>query len=134
MIRPVVEWALDNEVGLIPWTCPETMFAGLPRATRGIERYRRDGLGEVSAEIAGPFAEYLMRQVKGGVKILAIVGVSFSPACSAARQAFHRNETGLFLQALNLALPDSTIPFIDIHRTKPHATIRAVLDQLLDGR
>lgn len=131
MIRSVVGWALENDVGLIPWYCPETIFAGLPRQPKGIEGYRRDGLSEACHEIAGSFAGYLRRQMDGGISVLAIVGVSFSPACSAKRQAYHRNERGLFIEALELALGDRAPPVIDINHHKSTFEIRAVLDVLL---
>ena len=132
VIRPVVEWALEHDIGLVPWTCPETMFAGLQRQPKGIERYRRDGLGTASEKIAEPFADYLKQQIDGGVSILAIVGVSFSPACSVRRQSYHVNERGLFIQALDRELDRHglSLPIIDIDRKKP-AAIRATLDDLL---
>lgn len=130
-IRPVVDWALDNDIGLVPWTCPETMFAGLPRKTKGIERYRREGLAEVSNEIATGFADYLERQLAGGIDILAIVGVSFSPACSVARQAYHANEQGLFITALKCLMGEDCPPIIDINRRHPPEVLRAKLDALL---
>ncbi|MCH7938011.1 MAG: hypothetical protein IH994_13130 [Proteobacteria bacterium] len=131
IIRPVIQWALDNDVGLIPWTCPETMFAGLPRKTKGIEGYRKDGFGEAADEWASTFAVYLRRQAKGGIEILAIVGVSFSPACSARRQAYHANERGLYLAALEKHMGDTCPAVIDIDRRKEPEAVKAVLDALL---
>lgn len=135
VIRPVIEWALENDIGLVPWTCPETVFAGLPRKPRGIERYRADGLGSVAKQIAEAFAYYLRIQTDGGVHILAAVGVSFSPACSVRRQSRHKHERGLFIQALDRALSSRglSIPIIDIDRTKPAAILEA-LDGLLQPK
>lgn len=130
IIRPVIEWALENDIGLIPWTCPETMFAGLPRATRGIERYRKDGLQKVCEKISAPFAEYLQRQIDGGIDVIAIVGVSFSPACSARRQAYHANEPGLFIQKLTRYMGAVYPVVIDLNRKQP-VSITRTLDMLL---
>ena len=132
-IAPVVHWALENEIGIVPWTCPETMFAGLPRATRGIERYRSDGFADAVQPLAQDFASYLRRQAAGGVNILALVGVSFSPACSASRQAYHANERGLFIAALAEALGEDCPPVIDIDRAKSD-TIRDRLNALIEPR
>lgn len=133
MIRALMLWALKNDVGLIPWTCPETMHSGLPRKSMGIERYRKAGLAATAQEIAGTFSEYLERQKLGGVNILAIVGVSFSPACSASRQAYHKNEQGLFIKALvdALAVRKIHIPVIDIDRRRSDNEIAIQLDELL---
>lgn len=132
IIKTVVEWALNNDIGLIPWTCPETVFAGLPRKPKGIERYRSAGLGTASVIVAESFAEYLAIQIKGGINILAVVGVSFSPACSARRQAYHKNEQGLFIQALVEALDHHAIslPVIDIKRNNS-ISILTTLDKIL---
>ena len=132
-IVPVVQWALDNHIGLVPWTCPETMFAGLPRATRGIERYRGDGFAEAVQPLVQDFVSYLRRQSDGGVNILALVGVSFSPACSASRQAYHANERGLFIAALAAVLGEDCPPVIDIDRRQPD-TIRDRLNALIEPR
>ena len=89
-------------------------------------------MGEVAASIAEPFAHYLRRQQAGGIEIIAIVGVSFSPACSAKRQAYHSNERGLFIEALVSAICEETpITVIDIDRTKAPSEITARLDALL---
>ena len=132
-IKPVVQWALDNDIGMVPWTCPETIVAGLPRATRGIERYRSDGFADAVQPLVREFVSYLRRQSDGGVNILALVGVSFSPACSASRQAYHANERGLFIAALAEALGDNCPAVIDIDRRKPD-TIRDRLDALIEPR
>ena len=130
-IKPVVRWALKNDIGLIPWTCPETMFAGLPRKPKGIERYRREGFEDTCEVLAKSFAEYISIQIAGGITILALVGVSFSPACSVRRQAYHANELGLFMSALTKALSSEDVPLIDIHRTKAPEIIKKELDNLL---
>ena len=132
-IKQVVGWALDNDVGIVPWTCPETMFVGLPRKTKGIEGYRRDGLGETADVLAQDFASYLERQTRGGISIMALVGVAFSPACSASRQSYHANERGLFIAALERILGDGCPPVLDVNRSKLD-NVRATLDTLLEQR
>lgn len=133
VIKEVVNWAIKNEIGLIPWTCPETSFAGLPRKTKGIEGYRKQGLSETCDEIANSFSDYLQKQIDGGISIIAIMGVSYSPACSAARQAYHANEQGLFIQALNgaLARRNIEIPIFDLNRKKAPSMID-MLDRAIE--
>lgn len=128
IIKNVIKWALRNDVGLLPWTCPETTFVGLPRRTKGIEGYRKLGMENHAANLSDPFAEYVKIQIEGGIDVLGIVGISFSPACSAARQAYHKNEQGLYIQALVAALSarDIKIPVLDINRKKDESIVVAL--------
>jgi len=130
-IKGVIEWTFKNKIGMIPWSCPETLAIGLPRETKGIERYRKTNLIEVCDSIAINFSKYLEIQINGGIDIIGIVGVSFSPACSARRQAYHSNEQGLFIQALIKRIEHLNIPIIDIHRKKFTEDIKASLEILI---
>ena len=138
-IRPVIEFCLDNDIAIMQMPCPETLCAagGLGRTRHGKQWYEKNGLRNVSSEIAAGQIAYMERLLDGGFQILAIIGVEFSPACAVnylnkgrtirAGQGIYVEELRTALEALGL-----TIPFIGISQ-RWHKKMKKDLDGLLDG-
>jgi predicted secreted protein len=84
IMRPVVEFCLANDINIIQMQCPETNCAagGLGRRPRGKGWYERNGLRDTAASIASEQLDYMERLRAGGIEILAVIGVEFSPACA----------------------------------------------------
>lgn len=84
IVKPVIQFCMDNDINIMQMPCPETMCmrGGLGREPHGKQWYEKNGLRETARSIAGPQAEYMAKLIKGGFRILAIIGVDFSPACA----------------------------------------------------
>ena len=120
-IRPVIEFCLDNDIAIMQMPCPETLCAagGLGRTPHGKQWYEKNGLRNVSREIAAGQAAYMQRLSNGGFQILAIIGVEFSPACAVTflnrGPAIYRDQ-GIYVEELRRAMKerDIEVPFMGI--------------------
>jgi predicted secreted protein len=120
-IKPILQFCLDNDIAVMQMPCPETLCAagGLGRMRRGKQWYEKNGLRNVAGEIADGQAAYMQRLIDGGFRILAIIGVEFSPACAVTflnkGPAVYRDE-GIYVEELRRAMKDRDIevPFVGI--------------------
>lgn len=122
-VKPVVQFCLDHDINMIQMPCPETACAagGLGREPRGKAWYEKHGLRETSRAIARPQVAYLKQLRAGGLEVLAIIGMEFSPACAVnylnRGQRIHRDQ-GIFIEELKAALADEglEIPFVGVNQ------------------
>ena len=120
-IRPILQFCLDNDIAIMQMPCPETLCAagGLGRTPRGKQWYEKNGLRNISSEIAAGQAAYMQRLSNGGFQILAIIGVEFSPACAVTflnrGPAIYRDQ-GIYVEELRRAMKerDIEVPFMGI--------------------
>ncbi len=137
-IRPVIEFCLDNDIAIMQMPCPETLCAagGLGRTRHGKQWYEKNGLRNVSSEIAAGQIAYMERLLDGGFQILAIIGVEFSPACAVnylnRGPAMYRDQ-GIYVEELRRAMKerDIEVPFMGIS-PRWHKKMVADLRQLLE--
>lgn len=103
--------------------CPEVRCdaGGLGRSPHGKLWYERNGLRETSAEIAKEQAAYARQLVDSGCKILAIIGMEFSPACAPTylnRGPVIHKDRGIFIEELQDELRNQglDIPFVGVNQ------------------
>lgn len=121
IIRPVVEFCLANDINIIQMPCPETNCStgGLGRPPRGKAWYERNGLRETAAGIAAGQLDYMERLRRGGMDILAVIGVEFSPACAVTYLNKGRSivrDEGILIEELRRGMTARglDIPFIGV--------------------
>ncbi len=122
-VKPVVQFCLDNNINIFQMPCPEVQCpaGGLGRSLRGKVWYEANGLRETSVEIAKQQADYMAGLIEGGLNILAILGVEFSPACAVTYLNKGRTVTraqGIYIEELHRQLDARglSIPFIGVNQ------------------
>jgi predicted secreted protein len=122
-VKPVVQFCLDHDINMMQMPCPETLCpaGGLGRDPHGKEWYEKRGLRETAREIAQGQVAYMEALIKKGFKVLAVIGMEFSPACATTllnkgRRVVHGE--GIFVEELKSAMAskDLTIPFIGVNQ------------------
>lgn len=103
--------------------CPESRCAagGLGRDPHGKVWYERNGLREVAKTIADGQVDYMLELTKAGYRILAILGVEFSPACAVNylnRGPIITKDRGILVEELQRGLRERklNIPFIGVNQ------------------
>ncbi len=138
-VTPVVQFCLDNDISMMQMPCPEfSCAAGGPgRTPHGKVWYEKNGLRETSREIAVSQVAYMKRLTDNGFRVLAILGVEFSPACAVTLlnkgRRIERNQ-GIYVEELKAALEeaDLDIPFVGVNQRalrKLDKDLKAILDQ-----
>lgn len=120
-VRPVIEFCLRHEINIFQMPCPETLCAagGLGRSPHGKAWYERNGLREISREIALGQAGYMAKLRDGGMTILGVIGVEFSPACAVSylnKGPAIVKDQGIYVEELRVELArlGIEVPFIGI--------------------
>lgn len=104
MIRPVIEWALENEINLEQMPCPEALWLGYKRPSHGKKWYEDKGFRNYCAMLVDNEALKMARLVDAGAEIVGVIGVVFSPACSTIKDSpspYH--PYGIFMEELEKA-------------------------------
>lgn len=122
-VTPVVQWCLDHDINIIQMPCPEFQCpAGGPgRDPHGKSWYERNGLRETCIPIARSQAAYARRLTDAGCRILAVLGMEFSPACAVTLlnkgRRIHRDE-GIYTEELRRELQavGLTTPFVGVNQ------------------
>ena len=122
-VMPVVEFCLRNELNIFQMPCPETLCSvgGLGRSPHGKAWYEARGLRETAREIAISQATYMARLRDGGLQIVGVIGVEFSPACAVNYLNKGRTivkDQGIYVEELRtqLALRGIDVPFVGINQ------------------
>lgn len=104
-IKPILQLCLDNDINIMQMPCPEATCksGGLGRIPRGKKWYEKNGLRKHCETIAKQQVEYMAALEANGFKIIAIIGVDFSPACAVnylnKGRSIHRDE-GIYIEEL----------------------------------
>lgn len=121
IVRPVVQFCLDHDINIIQMPCPETNCAagGLGRQPHGKLWYERAGLRETCTEIARGQLDYMQRLLASDIRVLAVIGVDFSPACAVTYLNKGRSiirDEGIYVEELKKGMTERgfEIPFIGI--------------------
>lgn len=123
IIKQVLQFCMDNDIGIVQMPCPETLCdaGGLGRERHGKKWYEERGLRDTSRSIAREQANYMVKLCSGGVAILAIIGMEFSPACAVnylnKGRAIIKDE-GIYVEELKAAMKQGSIniPFIGVNQ------------------
>ena len=140
LVKPVVEFCLRHDINIMQMPCPETLCAegGLGRNPHGKVWYEQHGLRETSTGIAKGQAAYVRRLIDGGIDVLGVVGVDFSPACAVnylnKGRAIIKDE-GIYVEELKKALKDVGVEldFIAVSGKWPKKALRD-LESLIASR
>ncbi len=87
MVRPVIEWALENEINLEQMPCPEALWLGYKRPSHGKKWYEDNGFRKYCAMLAWRQAYHMSDLINAGAEIVGVIGVVFSPACSTIKDS-----------------------------------------------
>jgi len=107
MVKPLLQFCMDNDINIMQMPCPETLCIGLGRSPHGKQWYEKHGLREVSKRIAQEQVQYMKTLSDKGFNILAIIGMEFSPACAVTYLNKGRTITrdqGIFVEELKKEL------------------------------
>lgn len=137
LVKPVVEFCLDNEINIFQMPCPEVRCpaGGMGRRLRGKDWYEKNGLRQTSAEMAQKQAEYISQLVQGGLEVLAVLGVEFSPACAVTYLNKGRtviSGQGIYIEELRRELESRglVVPFIGVNQ-RWHRKLQKQLQSIL---
>lgn len=137
IVKPVIQFCLDNDINILQMPCPETQCAsgGLGRGTHGKKWYEDNGLRFTAKEIAVDQAKYMHRLQEDGNKILAIIGIDFSPACAVnylnRGPAIYKAE-GIYIEELKKVMKalGLNIPFMGVNQ-RAHLKLDRQLEKFL---
>ncbi len=122
-VKEVIQFCLDNDINIFQMPCPEVLCAagGLGRNLRGKTWYEKNGLREISLEIAREQVSYLAKLMRADFEVLAILGVEFSPACAHHYLNKGRSiirDKGIYIEELQreLKLQRLQVPFIGVNQ------------------
>lgn len=123
VVKPIAEFCMNNDINIFQMTCPEVLCAagGLIRNARGKIWYENNGLRETSSKIAKEQVNYMVNLIRVGFKILAVIGVEFSPACAPSYLNKGRRiikDKGIFIEELEreLQLQKLKVPIIGVNQ------------------
>ena len=125
VIKPIVEEILRQDISIIQMPCPESQLGGyeqgLKRRPKGIEQYNTSEFRDICQRLALEMVKIIKAILANDYKIVAILGIEYSPSCSikiqySSRGVFH--QPGLFIEALQNQLAEEKIeiPFLGINR------------------
>jgi len=86
-VKPVLKWAMDNDINICQMPCPEALFEGIKRKPKGFKYYNTPEFRKHCAGIAQTQASYINELIKSGHNVLGVIGVVFSPACSTIKDS-----------------------------------------------
>lgn len=110
IITQVVEFLMREQINIIQMPCPETLFIGLPRPPHGKKWYEQHGFRDHCRKIADDQAEYCKTLEEAGNRIVAILGVEFSPACSTIQNSgIAYRPYGIYIEELVSSLGNAGI-------------------------
>jgi len=135
--KPILQFCLDNDLGMAQMPCPELLVTGLGRDRDEPEvEYLRTALEmPVSRERIRRLAEQVVFEMKEyrfqGFRMIAVLGNDGSPTCGVERTAFPDPENrfgpgrGVFIQELQSLMKDAGIevPFKGVDDDKAEETV-----------
>ncbi|MBW8038380.1 MAG: hypothetical protein FVQ85_00075 [Planctomycetes bacterium] len=123
IVKQVVQFCMDNDINIFQMPCPELLCAagGLGRDVCGKGWYEKNGLRETSSLIAKEQVNLMVKLIRAGLNVLAIVGVEFSPACAPSYLNKGRcilKGKGIYIEELEreLELQKLRVPFIGVNQ------------------
>lgn len=118
---PILEWAIDNNIAIIPLPCPEYSYEGINRKAAGIEKYDTPDYNKHCKELANKVIPLLKDHTDKGIYIKAIVGVDGSPSCGvnySINNSKKIKRPGIFINKIMNQSANLNLNFIGIHLGK----------------
>ena len=124
VITEIVEFLMQNEIGIIQMPCPEFTHAGILRQPQTKDQYDNVAFRKHCRKIAREIVDQIQEYAKSGTKTKIIIGVDGSPSCGVNRistaktcrnmaEQLRVKDSGILIEELHLALTkkNSSIPF-----------------------
>ena len=115
---PILEWAINNNIAIIPLPCPEYSFEGIDRRAAGIERYDTPNYRKHCKEMANRAINLLEDHINKGIEIKAIVGVDGSPSCGvnySTKNRINVYRPGIFINEMMIQSINLKLKFLGIN-------------------
>lgn len=115
---PIIEWAINNNIAIIPLPCPEYSFEGIDRSAAGIERYDTPKYRKHCEELASRAINLLKDHINKGIKIKAVVGVDGSPSCGvnySTKNTVNFYGPGIFMNEMMIQSINLKLKFLGIN-------------------
>lgn len=135
MIKPVVDELIKHDVNMIQMPCPESKYGGysegLKRGPKGISQYDTPEFNKLCSKLASDTLDMIKAILDHNYRILAILGIEYSPSCSVKYQYTNKgmiHRSGIFIEHLKKLLSQEgiDIPFIGINRKGINPSLKAV--------
>ena len=115
---PILEWAINNNIAIIPLPCPEYSFEGIDRRAAGIEKYDTPNYRKHCKEMANRAINLLEDHINKGIEIKAIVGVDGSPSCGvnySTKNRINVYRPGIFINEMMIQSINLKLKFLGIN-------------------
>jgi predicted secreted protein len=105
---------MEHDINIMQMPCPESLSTAgtLTRVPHGKKWYEDHGLRVTARDIAQKQVHYMKQLIEAGNKIIAIVGVEFSPACAVTYlnkgRSIQRGK-GIYVEELERALSEQQL-------------------------
>lgn len=123
MVRPIIEFCLEHDINIVQMPCPEVMCGtgGLGRDPHGKKWYEERGLRETAKRIARGQVQYMRALIEDENRVLAVIGMDFSPACAPNYLNRGRRivrDEGIYVEELKreLELAELEVRFIGVNQ------------------
>ena len=91
----VVNVLNSHRVGFLQMPCPELTFEGAGRSPKTRQEYDTPSYRRHCQQIASSIVSMLKEFVRGGVEVIALLGIKNSPSCDVGRS---KDETGILME------------------------------------
>ncbi len=104
-IKRVIEFLMEHEINIMQMPCPESIAMGIEREKHGKKWYEANGFRPVCKDIALNQVNYMLALQQAGKKVIGVIGVTYSPACSFEQDngSVYRQE-GIYGEELRAAM------------------------------
>jgi len=102
-ITEIIEFLIQNEIGILQMPCPELACAGILRLSKTKEQYDNAPFREYCRKIAKELANQIQEYEKCGIKLKLAIGVDGSPSCGVSKPS------GILIEELRSALVEKQI-------------------------
>ena len=138
-IKPIIDLLIEHDINIIQMRCPELYFDGFIRQPCGKNCYDNNRNRIICQEVAGKEVELMKMLRDHDHKILAVLGINFSPSCAvdyvSGRPPHRKRGKGIYIEELNKVMRREgilNIPFIGVSIYRLEETIKA-LKKILGG-
>jgi len=135
IVKPLIQYLIDNEVNIIQMPCPEIRYEGVYRLPAGKSHYDNDNYRSICREIAGEVVHFIMDLLENGYYVVAILGVDGSPSCAVKYVTVGKRrvrDMGIFTEELRTRLDYEglNVPMVGVSIYGLKSAIREI-DRLL---
>jgi len=136
VFKPVLEYIIKHDVGMVQLPCPEHSFYGCARPGQSKEHYDNPIYRNHCCKILQPVLEQLADFAGHGYVLLGVLGIKGSPSCGVEHTCRKLNSsspgnklaagTGVFMEIFRLMLTETALPldFYEVDEKEPDETLQ----------